>query len=182
MNKSIGLTIITMLSIVMGSCFVSCDNELRYVEPAPTGQLELVSSDLDRRYIDSEEDSIIISSSHDLLFEAKYNYSIDWDRVLTTLSTCDDYKLYERWSFEYHQQWETVEEIKAFDGDSVEADWIKVEMIKDAPLKMKISIKENKTDKQRAARFMMYAYDKTVQIEGRFVIVQMPYDNAALEE
>ncbi|MDE5797339.1 MAG: hypothetical protein K2H75_09510 [Muribaculaceae bacterium] len=177
MNKSLRLTIITVLTIVISSCFISCDSEGIHADlppVGPLGPLDFVSSDSDRRYIDSDEDSIIVSSSHELLFEALHNYSIDWERVLTILSVCNDYKFYDRWSLEYQQQWEAEEEINAFDGAPVEADWIKVEIIKGTPFKLRISIKKNETDKQRAACFMMCAFDGPIEIQGRFVIVQKP--------
>lgn len=177
----------TILTIVISSCFISCDNEDVYSDlppVGPLGPLDFVSSDSDRRYIDSDEDSIIVSSSHELLFEASANYSIDWERVRTILSVCDDYTLYDRWSLEYQEQWEAEEEINAFDGEPVEADWIKVEIIRDTPFKLRISIKKNETDKQRAACFMMCAFDVPIEIQGRFVIVQEPGvdDTPFLEE
>lgn len=176
MNKSFKLTIITILVIITGSpWFISCshgDDDFLRNSPFDTPiWFDFLGT------ITGNDDNVITSSTQELLLEALYDYDLNWADVSTALLICDNFISYPRQSLEYQQQWEAAEYMEALYGDPIEAEWIRIEVIKDsAPFKLKISVKENMTGLQRAACFFISENtdDGREVSSGRVGIIQKP--------
>lgn len=125
------------------------------------------------------EDNLITAEAQDFVIGSMYTSScpLDWKHIITQLWVIDEYVVHSRDSIDYIDQWYDLHPIKTGKGEPIECDWIRFEIIKDTiPVALKISVKENNTNKQRAAMFSLTeTNDKGfISRAGEIVIVQKP--------
>ncbi|MDE6670377.1 MAG: hypothetical protein K2K26_11940 [Muribaculaceae bacterium] len=104
------------------------------------------------------EDYIIPSNEEIYLFKGSgidEHYCPDWQNVELELKACENYTVYPSGSLEYQQQWENADQVIKTEVSNVliANDWISWEAVKDSQsFSLKLIVKENNTNKQRAAR------------------------------